>query len=85
MICLHCTDFQLRIFLVRSFVLSLGTQNVEGVIAATPELLWQASQRDYKRLASQVSVFRKELFFKTGFRLVVFVLKLQPIRLVDRV
>ena len=39
MICLDYADFQLRIFLVSSFVLRLGTQNVEGAIAATPELL----------------------------------------------
>ena len=86
MICLDNTDFQLRIVLVSSFVLSLGTQNVEGVIAATPELLRKASRRDYKRLASQVSTFRKELrFYKMGFTLVVFVLKLQPIGLINRI
>ena len=67
-------DFQLRTFLVSSFVLSLGLQNVEGVIAATPELLGKASQRDYKRLASQVSISGKELSFKMGFRRGVFVL-----------
>ena len=40
-------------------MLSLGSQNVEGVIASTPELLGKASPRDYKRLASQVSIIRK--------------------------
>ena len=62
-------------YLVGSFVPSLGTQNVEGVIAAMPELLWKASQRDYKSLAFQVSVFQNELFFTMGFRLVVLFLK----------
>ena len=47
------TEFKLRNFLVSIFVPSLGTQNVGGVTTATPELL--------KGLASQVSVFRKQL------------------------